>query len=247
MESGFVAGLMEFAGEGGNHSAPVEGFGGASSGGADGVPVGARFEGGVELREKLVGLVEGSEVTVHGVPDMLLGGGVVVGEGDELGGECFDDDVSKGFGDAGEDKEVAGGVVAGEVLAFLHPGKDELGVLFLELLAFGAIADKDAGGVGLVSPDAGKCFEGEGDVFLGGDPAHEDSGDSGFGIDSPGSAQTGIALGWMEQVGIDPATEEAQVLNPEGFESLDDLSGGSEGAAGAVMGAAEKCADECFE
>ena len=177
--------MMEFAGEGGSDAAPVEGLGGLACGGADGVPVGARVQCGVELGEKLGGLVEGSEVTVHGVPDMLLGGGIVVGEGDESGGECFDDDVSKGFGDAGEDKEVAGGVVAGEVFAFLHPGKDKLGVLFLELLAFRAIADKDAGGVGLVSADAGKCLEGEGDVFLGGDAADEDGGGSGFGIDSP--------------------------------------------------------------
>ena len=70
---------------------------------------------------------------------------------------------------------------------------------------------------------------------------------TGFGVDSPGTSQRGVALGWMEQVDINAAPEEAEVLNTEGLKLLDDLSGGSEGAAGAVMGAAEESADEGFE
>lgn len=78
--------------------------------------------------------------------------------------------------------------MACEVGALLHAGKDEVGVLFFEFVALGAVANEDAGDVGVAFAYLGKGFGGKGNVFLGGEAADEEGDDTFVWVDSPALA-----------------------------------------------------------
>lgn len=100
-------GVFEFVGEVANDAVPCERFSGGACGAAYGRPVLGLVECVFEALHEGEFVVEGSGVAVFAVAYVAAWGGVVVGEGDESGGHGFGDDIAKGFGDTGEDEEVA--------------------------------------------------------------------------------------------------------------------------------------------
>ena len=162
---GFLKGLDELE----DNGLPGESLRGLSGGITDRWPLISCLESAFHGLDKSIGLVKGSEETVDAVDDVEVGRGIIIGDDDETARHGLGDNVSEGFGRAGKDKKISGGVMSGKVFAVFHSGVLEFWEIFFEFGEFGAVADKNGVAAGDGLADFAKGFCGEGEILFRGE------------------------------------------------------------------------------
>ena len=180
-------------------------------------------------------VIEGGNKTVFPVADELGPGGVIVGNSDETAGEAFGDDIAKGLGDAGEQKQIPRGKMAGEVVPPLGPAKDGSRVYLFQPGTLRSVPNHHHRKLppGMGAQPAGS-FEKQVEVLLPGHTA--DINQDWIALPgSPGSPEGGIPPGRVKPGGIDPPPEQPDIPIAGGLKLGNDIRRGCEGGPGAVM------------
>ncbi len=69
------------------------------------------------------------------MPDVHLGGSIVVRDHGEAACHCFQGDIAKGFGFAGKEEHVCGSEMVSQLLTGAYATKDEMGIFSLQRAA----------------------------------------------------------------------------------------------------------------
>jgi hypothetical protein len=125
-------------------------------------------------------------------------------------GECLEGHVAVGLGQAREQEQVAGGVVARKVQAVAHASEDDLGMALGERRADRAVADHDQACPWLPRADHLEGTHRELEVLLRGEPADMEDGQF-IGGDPPSAAQRDIAVPRIEAGRVHRAAQQAHV------------------------------------
>jgi hypothetical protein len=181
------------------------------------------------------GLVAGlGQPALHPVLDQLLGGRIPVGHHRQAAGQGFGHHVAVGLGEAGEQEEVAAGVVLGQESP--RPGATEHGrrLTGLQGLLGRAAAHQDEPRPGLMRPDRLEGLLQQGQVLLGGDTPHVHHRQV-IGCQAPAATQGGAAPGRIEQRGIHAPGHHIHPGNALLRQLAAQGPGGHQGEVGPVM------------
>ncbi len=93
--------------------------------------------------DERVGISESNKDASLAASDMKSCAGIIVSDHSQTAGHSFQRYIAKSLGFAGEEKNVAGSIVFGKLLAGLHPRENQFGMFSLQDATQRSVADDD--------------------------------------------------------------------------------------------------------